>query len=506
MGLRLHIRKFRLKIFLLLLGTFIALVTILYFNYLTDRIEQEERTKARLWAQAITRKARLVKYTKELFEKLAHDQRLKVDVLAQSLSLLLEVDDPESLSFLNQIITSNTDIPVILTDEAGTILDSKNVSKHELPSDNKLSGRLLREYEVYPPIQVRYVDQVNYIYYKDSHLFSKLKNNLNDLVETFISEVLVNSVSAPVVLMDSQKQVLAFSQIDSALILDKVSLSRVLKEMELAHKPILFDLGDGEKRIMYYDDSSILKMLRFAPYVQIFIFLIFIAIAYFAFSYARKAEQNSVWVGMAKETAHQLGTPISSLTSWVEYFKESGLYKGNESVFDDLEKDVSRLTLVAERFSKIGSAPQLQSCTVSEAVLPMIEYMKRRSSEKVLYRFEEKMTALRVMINPQLFDWVLENLIKNALDAMEGKGTIEIVTGLTGNHVFIDVSDTGKGIPSGSFSTIFEPGFSTKTRGWGLGLSLTRRIVNDYHQGRIFVKQSVVGKGTTFRILLVKGH
>jgi len=503
--LNIQARKFRLKLLLLLLGTAIALTTIFYFNYLTDRIEREERAKAKLWAQAIGRKARLVKYTKELFDKLSRDQRQKVDVFARSLSLLLTVEDQESLNFINQIVTSNTDIPVILTDEQNQILSSRNVDGSEIITGTTLSGNLLREFSKYPPIQVRFADQVNVIYYKDSNLFSRLKSNLNDLIETFISEVVINTVAAPVVLLDNNGQVLAFSQIDSSVVKHPAKLSALLSDMQQVHQPVVFDLGDGEKRQMFFDDSAILKMLRFAPYVQILIFIFFTGIAYLAFSYARKAEQNSVWVGMAKETAHQLGTPISSLTSWMEYIKESKMYPGNETIFDELQKDVNRLTLVAERFSKIGSAPQLQSVLLEEVVSPMIDYMKRRSSEKVVYQFIEIKAPHRVFINTQLFDWVLENLLKNALDAMQGEGRITITAGELAGMIFIDVQDSGKGIPASQFQTIFEPGFSTKTRGWGLGLSLTKRIITDYHQGKIFVKNSVIGKGTTFRILLNKG-
>jgi signal transduction histidine kinase len=223
-----------------------------------------------------------------------------------------------------------------------------------------------------------------------------------------------------------------------------------------------------------------------------------------AFNNARNAEQNLVWVGMAKETAHQLGTPISSLEGWIEYLRSLDGMKGNESVLTELESDVNRLSLVAERFSKIGSVPQLTSQSVGETLERNLDYMRKRASTKV----EMKMNVpadLNFKINNQLFDWVLENLLKNALDAMNGEGKILVEVTSEGKNVLIDVSDTGKGIPKNKFETIFEPGFSTKRRGWGLGLSLTKRIVEQYHKGKIFVKSSELGRGTTFRIEIPKG-
>ena len=279
---------------------------------------------------------------------------------------------------------------------------------------------------------------------------------------------------------------------------------KMIKEMEAAHEPITADLGEGVQRRIYYDDSTTLKQLRVFPYVQIGIFLAFLAISYFAFSSARRAEQNLVWVGMAKETAHQLGTPISSLEGWVEYLRELDEMKGQEHILKELEHDIGRLGLVADRFSKIGSIPQLTPEDVNETLERNISYMQRRASSKAKMTYTPA-HELTININRQLFDWVLENLLKNALDAMGGEGSIHIAVSTEGTKVAIDVTDTGSGVPKGKFETIFEPGYSTKRRGWGLGLSLTKRIVEEYHKGKIFVKHSEVGKGTTFRILLPMG-
>lgn len=499
-----YTRKSNLKLVLLVAGVVIGIATVWYTNRLAAKISREEQYNARLWAEAIARKAKLVRYTKELFTKLAADERKKVNIYAQSTKFILTTDNNELLTFFNDIITSNTDIPAILTDDKGNILGARNI---ELPQGiatfNALPADILRDFSVYEPIVVDYRFSKNFIYYKDSNLFAKLKQTLHDLVETFISEVVVNTASAPVILTDEKLNPIDFGNIDSSLIADKGSYLKLLKQMQSAHEPIEADLGEGVKRFIYYDDSTTLKQLRIFPFVQLGVFAAFLLLSYIAFSNARKAEQNLVWVGMAKETAHQLGTPISSLAGWVEVLREMEGMKGNEKILDEFDSDIQRLTLVADRFSKIGSVPQLQKESALETITRNVHYMQKRASSKV------KMTVhcpqdVQIAINPQLFDWVLENLLKNALDAMDGEGEINIELKCDNKQVFIDVHDTGKGIPKGKFNTIFEPGYSTKRRGWGLGLSLTKRIVEEYHNGKIFVKNSELGKGTTFRIILPK--
>jgi two-component system, sporulation sensor kinase D len=499
-----YTRKSNLKLILLLLGTLIGLATLTYTNRLANKIAEEEKFKAKLWAEAIGRKAKLVRYTKELFTKLAEEERRKVNVYAQSTAFVLSVENNELLTFFNDIITSNNDIPAILCDGQGSILGARNI---ELPQGIKsfsdLPASIRAEFSLYPPITVDYKISKNYIYYKDSNLFAKLKQTLNDLVETFISEVVVNSASAPVILTDERMNILDYGNIDSTTMENTDDMLKRIKQMQAAHEPVVADLGEGITRYIYYDDSDTLKQLRIFPFVQLAIFVAFLLIAYFAFSNARKSEQNLVWVGMAKETAHQLGTPISSLEGWIEYLRELDGMKGNEKILTELENDVSRLSLVAERFSKIGSVPQLVPQNVKAILDRNIDYMRRRSSEKTkitLYCADE----LQFKVNSQLFDWVVENLLKNALDAMDGEGEIDVEVIADSRNILIDISDTGKGIPKNKFETIFEPGYSTKRRGWGLGLSLTKRIVEEYHRGKIVVKQSEIGKGTTFRITLPK--
>ena len=497
-------QKSNLKLILLLLGIFIGISTVLYTDHLANKMANEEKYKAKLWAEAIARKAKLVRYTKELFTKLAADERRKVNVYAQSTKFVLTVDNNDQLTFFNDIITSNNDIPAILADEKGNILGARNI---DLPKGVKtfseLPAAIKKEFSMYLPIVVDYKVSKNFIYYKDSNLFTKLKQTLNDLLETFISDVLLNTASTPVILTDEKLNVLAFGNMDSSKMVGRDAAILMIKKMQKANAPVVADLGEGVLRFIYYDDSDTLKQLRIFPFVQLGIFAAFLIISYFAFSNARRAEQNMVWVGMAKETAHQLGTPISSLEGWVELLKEMDGVKDNLQILDELQNDINRLSLVAERFSKIGSVPQLIPENVKICVERNVGYMRRRASEKVTMTVHCP-DELEFKINKQLFDWVFENLLKNALDAMDGEGRIDVEVSADSKHVIIDISDSGKGIPKNKFDTIFEPGYSTKRRGWGLGLSLTKRIVEEYHNGKIFVKRSEIDKGTTFRILVPK--
>jgi signal transduction histidine kinase len=243
----------------------------------------------------------------------------------------------------------------------------------------------------------------------------------------------------------------------------------------------------------------LLLLIKYFPFIQLGVIAFLILIGYSLFSTARKAEQNQVWVGMAKETAHQLGTPLSSLIAWNELIKALG---GNDD-FIEIEKDINRLETITERFSKIGSKPQLDKKNISEVLQHAVDYMRSRTSKKIIFTLKSE-NNLEVKCNVALFEWVIENLIRNAADAMEGEGQINIHVFDQSQFVYIDIEDTGKGIPKSKFKTVFKPGYTTKKRGWGLGLSLTKRIIENYHGGKIFIKGSEIDKGTTFRIVLNK--
>lgn len=261
----------------------------------------------------------------------------------------------------------------------------------------------------------------------------------------------------------------------------------------------------GSKNYIYYDESPLLKQLRWFPYLQLLVIVIFISVIFGSFYIAKKNEQNKVWVGLAKETAHQLGTPVSSLMAWVELLEMQAQTEQDTEVIQELQKDVDRLRIIAERFSKIGSKPELLEVPFREVIESAAEYIRKRMSKKVSLHIQNEITdTSRIAINRALFDWVIENLLKNALDAIPDVGKITISGKESANEYMLDITDTGKGIPRSQFKQVFKAGFTTKKRGWGLGLSLTKRIVEEYHQGKIFVKQSELGKGTTFRIILPK--
>jgi signal transduction histidine kinase len=251
---------------------------------------------------------------------------------------------------------------------------------------------------------------------------------------------------------------------------------------------------------VYYKNSFLLTQLSYYPYIQLSVIAVFGFISYMAFNYSKAAEQNRVWVGLAKETAHQLGTPISSLMAWVEYFKEQASIRDKELI-SELDKDIQKLQIITERFSNIGSEPVLQEVNVEELVRTVVDYLRPRISPKIDIEVNALTSEITAQLNPPLFEWVIENLCKNAVDAMGGNGkiTIQLIKGSEG-RVFIDISDTGKGIPKAKIKQVFNPGFTTKKRGWGLGLTLAKRIIENYHKGKIFVKHSEENEGTTFRI------
>jgi len=350
-----------------------------------------------------------------LIEKLAEEERTKIEIWAEAGRVLAGKDTNLNISLILKILEGNNSIPVLLCDESGNIQQYRNIALPEKHTEEFLKRQV-----------------------------EKFKNK---------------------------------------------------------NRPITIDIGDGSFQYLYYDDSIILKRLLIYPYVQLTVVFVFILIAFLALTGTKRAEQNKVWVGLSKETAHQLGTPISSLIAWMEYLRSKEI---DRSWLEEMEKDVKRLETIAERFSKIGSNPNPAPVNINLSIRSALEYMETRISSKVIIRsFLPEEPALALM-NESLFAWVVENLVKNAVDAMEGQGTITFRVETARKVIRIDVSDTGRGIPKSKFDTIFSPGYTTKTRGWGLGLSLVKRIIESYHGGRIFVKSSEIGKGATFRIELKK--
>lgn len=314
-----------------------------------------------------------------------------------------------------------------------------------------------------------------------------------------ILKIIQGNTSIPVMLCNDQDSVMNYKNIELPEKGAEEYLRNKVEELKHKNQPIPIDMEDGTFQYLYYDDSINLKRLLVYPYAQLSVMAVFILLAFIALASTKRAEQNKVWVGLSKETAHQLGTPISSLIAWLEYLKLKDI---DPTLLTEMEKDVKRLEMIAERFSKIGSTPEPVPVDICQSINSAVEYMQTRISSKVKISIEAPGHPVVVLMNNSLFSWVVENLCKNAVDAMEGQGSITFHIEEKGKNVRIDVTDTGKGILKSRFKTVFNPGYTTKKRGWGLGLSLVKRIVESYHGGKIFVKSSEIGKGTTFRIEL----
>jgi signal transduction histidine kinase len=318
----------------------------------------------------------------------------------------------------------------------------------------------------------------------------------------FLSTIIENNNTVPVILTDESDSIIGKRNFDLHKSGDYRYIRKQLEKIKENNNPIVNKLENGHYNLIYYKDSTILTMLIFYPYIQLGLIILFIMVSYLAFSSSRKAEQNQVWVGMSKETAHQLGTPTSSLAGWIEILQNN---YPDISITAELARDVERLEKVTERFSRIGSKPSLANEDITVIIAHTVDYLKSRTSSKVRFIYDKgNKNELIVPVNSALFEWVIENVSKNAIDAMEGIGEITIRIAETEKHALIDISDTGKGIPKSAFKKIFNPGFTTKQRGWGLGLSLAKRIIEEYHNGKIFVRHSEVGKGSCIRIVMNK--
>lgn len=321
-------------------------------------------------------------------------------------------------------------------------------------------------------------------------------------IDTLLISIVENNNTVPVILTDEKDSIISFRNFENARPDDPGFMKKKLSRIRQQNNPIIINLDKGHYNLVYYSDSTNLTLLIYYPYVQVGIIVMFIFVSSLAFRSSRKAEQNQVWVSLSKETAHQLGTPTSSLGGWIEILQQR---HPDIKITRELALDVQRLEKVTERFSRIGSKPALVRENINKIVSSAIDYLKSRTSSKVKFRHDERSKAdVTAPVNAALFEWVIENVSKNAIDAMEGSGTITILISDTEKHAIIDLSDTGKGIPKSLFKKIFNPGFTTKQRGWGVGLSLAKRIIEEYHHGKIFVRASEVGKGSTIRIILKK--
>lgn len=324
----------------------------------------------------------------------------------------------------------------------------------------------------------------------------------------FLLSIIRQNTTIPVLLTDSEGNILDQRNFslpvpdDPGDARNSAYLEAKLRSMRDSGRRIEINIAPGVTQYLYYEDSTLLRRMSVFPYIQLLVMLAFIAVVYFAVLSTKKAEQNKVWVGLSKETAHQLGTPISSLMAWMELLPEMGV---DPDTLAEMNKDVNRLSTIASRFSKIGSEPKMERACINTVVRNATDYMNTRISPRISLSFRDDTAPTEVMACTPLLEWVIENLIKNAVDAMEGHGSIDVEMLDSAGSAVIEVSDTGKGIARKNFKNVFNPGFTTKSRGWGLGLTLAKRIVEQYHRGRIYVARSTVGAGTTFRIELPKG-
>lgn len=497
--MNIYTKKQRWKLVLAFFALLIVSASLWYTNKLVKSIAAEERQKATLWAEAVQKRAKLVKFTNELFEEIKRGERKKAELYAQATKELNS--DLQNINFVLKVLQENTTVPVILTNEQDEILITRNLDSTKEKDPKYLSDQLQIMKGLYPPVDVEVYKGIKQkLYHKDSKVFSNIKLVFDSLINSFISEVAINSAGVPVIFTNNdQTKIIDIGKIDSSEVNTPGKLKSKLIELASQNPPIAVDLGANEINYIFYAQSNLLTQLKWYPYFQFGAIGLFLVIAYVLFSTARKAEQDQVWVGMSKETAHQLGTPLSSLLAWNEHLKSLGV---DESITAEMQHDIQRLITITDRFSKIGSQPTLELENVNEVLAKSVNYLKHRTSRNTHYELKLPQDALYARLCVPLFDWVIENLCKNAIDAMDGKGNLTVKLIDIPEALYIDITDTGKGIPKSKFKTVFEPGYTTKQRGWGLGLSLCKRIIETYHQGKITVLESEAQKGTTFRIEL----
>lgn len=493
--------KQRIKLILMVLSIALAIFALWQVNNIARQVGESEEAKIRLWANAIAQRNRISSATQQFFQQATLDEHRKMQLYTD---ILQSFNDPDqsvdlrfSLAYVNYIVDSAR-TPIIIT----TAKDSLITVPKEL-AGQKLEGALMEEYSQNPPFNYRLWGMPMTLYYKESQYYTQLRHVLMGFTRSFLADITNNSVLVPVIIVDSTRtRAIAIGNIDSSEVNNPAKLLPRLEQMASVNDPIAITLPDNCRAYVYYEKSALLRSLRWVPLFYILIGLVLLVVTYYIFRTTRTMEQNRIWVGLAKETAHQLGTPLSSLSGWTQYLRGKEF---SEEYAAEVEKDIQRLETITHRFSKIGSVPELKEENVADAVNAAIAYLRSRAPRKVHFAIsfpgDEQFIA---PLNNYLFQWVIENLCKNAIDAMDGAGTITIVGSQDARSIYIDVSDTGRGMSPSVQKKIFDSGFTTKSRGWGLGLPLARRIVNQYHRGRLFLKYSVPGQGTTFRIVLRK--
>ena len=479
----------------------IAAIFLLLNRTITD-IKREERKQVRLWAEAIQKRNDIVEHSAQMFNKLKEDEQRKIDIWSEAQHLILREENSRFLSYLLKIISSNKNIPIILTDVDGKVISTVNLN-FDLELNQEIPPVVKTEFTRHEPIAIKYGNRViNYLYYSDSHLFTELQVIMNNMISSFVEEVVRNSASVPVVITTADTlNVIAYGNIFETEFNTTEQQRAKIDEMAKSNTPIPIMLNGEVTHYIFYENSTLITRLRYYPALFLLVSVLLAVLAYMMYYNLRRNEQTRLLVGMSKETAHQLGTPISSLMAWVEMLK---MEQVKPEIIEEINKDVQRLQVVADRFSKIGAKPALTLENLNEIVENVVAYLRLRTSANVHFHVHAGQPHIVAPVNAPLFEWVIENVVKNAIDAMQGKGDLWVTLETNKTCVIIDIRDSGKGIPRKKFKTIFTAGYTTKPRGWGLGLSLAKRIIGEYHRGKIFVKSSELGKGTIMRILLPK--
>ena len=499
---KLYTNKARWKWALAAVALVLIAASLWYTNRLVKSIAEQETRQVKMWAAAMEQHAVMMQSTEEFFNKVSEQEQLRVDLLANAYRRVIDISTNENTAIYLDIIRNNISIPLVITDTKDNIIFSSN-----LPADQEgkkvFDSEMKHYYSKFPPIKIDPgYGSVQWLHYNESLIYTELKAVLESMIDHFMEEITLNSVGAPVIITnEDQSKILSYGNLDSLMMQDTNYVKQQLAIMSSENDPLQIEFMNTGKATVFYRTSDLVQQMRYYPMIQMVVFALFLIIAYLLFSSARRSEQNRVWAGMAKETAHQLGTPLSSLMGWIE------LLKMQEEPFvgtHEMEKDIERLQIVTDRFSKIGSIPVLEPADVIYHIHDTMDYLQKRFSKKFEFEINLPEGELVIPLIPSLFRWVLENVTKNAIDAMgdHGKITVDLIN--DSDHIHIDISDTGKGIPKSKIKQVFNPGYTSKKRGWGMGLSLARRIIEDYHKGKIFVKSSVVGQGTTFRITLKK--
>lgn len=462
---------------------------------LIEKIKNEEEKKIKIWAGAIQKKSELLREAGKLFDEIAEEEKIKANIYARATEELARTNQPGGFDFLLFILQNNRTVPVILTDGKGKIIAHRNLDSVKSSDTSYLNMELREMKKKNPPIRLRIFRNIEqFLYYKDSRILTHSRSIMDTLIQNYLQEVAKNSIQVEVLWLNQQNKIIAYHSPDSLTV--KINNpEEIAHRLEKQNPPVHVTLPDGSSSRIYYASSSIMKYIKFFPYLFTVVFILILILTVFFYSSSYRLEQDRLWVGMSKETAHQLGTPISSLLGWVDLLEDKNI---DERIFKSMKEDLKRLKMITQRFSKIGSKPELKTGDICELINQFVIYMRQRVSRNINIHLNIPQKEIALPMSSELIEWVLENLIKNAVDAMQGEGNIYISLEEKPEKVCIRVKDEGKGIPPALRKKIFKPGFTTKSRGWGLGLSLSKRIVEEYHGGKLYLEKTEHEHGAVF--------